>query len=101
MSELTIVGTGTGVGDADGVGVGGGVGEPEPDCAYADVGMATAASTTAQASTIAILRAAPLVIARKGRDEQRINTIPKCSSSADLTFTIGPLAPVERTNSAN
>jgi hypothetical protein len=97
---LTIVGTGTGVGDADGVGVGVGVGDPV--CAYADVGTAAAASTTAQASAMATLRADPVVIARKSRDEQRINAIPKCSASgADLTFNIGPLAPVERTNSAN
>jgi hypothetical protein len=63
---------GTGVGDKVDVGVGSGVG---PTCARADDEIVTPVSNAVQAIATAILRAAPVVIARSGHDEQRMNAI--------------------------
>jgi hypothetical protein len=74
-SEL-IVGAGTGVGVGASVGVGGdGAGIGRAAAPWADGGATVTASTTAQAIAIATLRATPVVIARNGRDAQRMNAI--------------------------
>jgi hypothetical protein len=78
--ELIMVGVGLGVGEGVGVGVGVGIGVGV--CACTGLGAVAMASTKATARSLTSQRPAPVLLAREGRDEPRMNSIPKKAAPA-------------------
>src|SRR4051794_4835309 len=93
--ELIMVGVGLGVGKGVGVGIGVGVGVGVGVCACTDVGTAATAPAKATASICTSQRPAPVLPAREGRDEPRMNSIPKKATPARKKAQIPPTAAVD------